>query len=451
LRWRYVFWAPFPFVPVLIKLTYSTAVGPLLGAAFVPLAKEWEVSLTNFITGAQGGVIAAIAVGSLLFNALAVKYGKRPVYLITSVGLAVTCFWAAEARSFKSFVAARVLQGLCMAPMEALIPASIADIWFVHERGYRTAIFNLGVLGGINLATPIGKFFSSRSRFLILSDHPIAGAIMEASNWRVVMHAMGGAFVLQLILTFFFMPESAYHRTGTLNIDTGKHNVETDKSVAADHMENSNEKGATATPAPVDSASEPKLSFAREMLPYSGYVNHVSLLSTMVRPFLLLASPAVLWATLLFTTCISWLVGISITISQIFSAPPYNFSVRSVGATNLSSFVASLIGTAVAGPAIDGIVKRMSKRNKGIFEPEFRLPIMVTYLCFTATGFFGWGQAAYNQDPWPIPGKFCPNSHDSIHFQKANPQNSCCMHGLDQLRNPAWHHRCRCIHCRLPS
>jgi hypothetical protein len=27
---------------------------------------------------------------------------------------------------------------------------------FVHERGYRSAIFNLGVLGGINLAQPIG-------------------------------------------------------------------------------------------------------------------------------------------------------------------------------------------------------------------------------------------------------------------------------------------------------
>jgi MFS family permease len=133
-------------------------VGPLLGAAFVPLAQEWNVSLTSFITAAQGGVIAAIALGSLLFNALAVKYGKRPIYLITSVGLAVTCFWAAEAKSFGSFVAARVIQGLCMAPMEALIPASIADIWFVHERGYRTAIFNLGVLGGINLAAPIGEF-----------------------------------------------------------------------------------------------------------------------------------------------------------------------------------------------------------------------------------------------------------------------------------------------------
>ena len=31
---------------------------------------------------------------------------------------------------------------------------------FVHERGYRSAIFNLGVLGGINLAQPVGKFLT---------------------------------------------------------------------------------------------------------------------------------------------------------------------------------------------------------------------------------------------------------------------------------------------------
>ncbi len=66
-------------------------------------------------------------------------------------------FLGAEATSFGSLAASRALQGFCMAPMEALVPASIADIWFVHERGFRTAIFNLGVLGGINLASPIGK------------------------------------------------------------------------------------------------------------------------------------------------------------------------------------------------------------------------------------------------------------------------------------------------------
>jgi len=106
------------------------AVGPLLGAAFVPLAKEFGVPLSTFVSGVQGGTIAAIAIGSLLFNSLAVKYGKRPIYLSTTVGLMVSCFWAAEAKSFASLVAARVVCGLCMAPMEALIPASIADIWY---------------------------------------------------------------------------------------------------------------------------------------------------------------------------------------------------------------------------------------------------------------------------------------------------------------------------------
>lgn len=69
----------------------------------------------------------------------------------------VSCFWAAESQSFGSLAAARAVQGFCMAPMEALVPATIADIWFVHERGFQSAVFNLGVLGGINLASPIGE------------------------------------------------------------------------------------------------------------------------------------------------------------------------------------------------------------------------------------------------------------------------------------------------------
>lgn len=84
----------------------------------------------------------------------------------------------------------------------------------------------------------------------------------------------------------------------------------------------------------------------------------------------------------------------------------------------------------MAGPAIDGIVKLMSRMNKGTFgksssamqveyqneadqalssslEPEFRLPIMVTYVCFTATGFFAWGQSLSANDPWPVPIIVC--------------------------------------------
>jgi hypothetical protein len=149
----------------------------------------------------------------------------------------------------------------------------------------------------------------------------------------------------------------------------------------ASHLEEEekNTSGQAAQSRTNPPSNEKPHSFAKDMLPYSGYVNHVSFLNTIFRPFVMLASPAVLWATLLFTTCISWLVGISITLSQIFSAPPYNFSVTAVGLTNLSSFVASLLGTALAGPLIDGVVRRLSLRNGGTFG---KLPILSTYKPF---------------------------------------------------------------------
>lgn len=138
--------------------------------------------------------------------------------------------------------------------------------------------------------------------------------------------------------------------------------------IATEHLEGEkNDSDRSKETTEHSPPQEEPYSWARELLPYSGYVNKVSFFNTLFRPFIMLGSPAVLWATLLYTTCISWLVGISLTLSQIFSAPPYNFSVSAVGLTNLSSFVASTLGTFVAGPLIDGVVRKMSKRNGGMF------------------------------------------------------------------------------------
>lgn len=162
------------------------------------------------------------------------------------------------------------------------------------------------------------------------------------------------------------MPESAFHRVNTINIDTGDKDVVLEKTEKSEieHLEG---------PARVASPStDTKKSWARELLPYDGYFDKVSFWRTFLQPFAMLASPAVLWATLLFTTCISWLVLISLTLSQVFSAPPYSFSVSAVGASNLSSLVATLIATAIAGPVVDGLVTYMSKKNKGTFGESLR-------------------------------------------------------------------------------
>lgn len=192
-----------------------------------------------------------------------------------------------------------------------------------------------------------------------------AGAIIQYGSYRICLHAMGGAFILQTILTIFFMPESAYRRSGALNIDTGDKAVVVDAMTekAKSQVDHNEESQREVSP----SETEPRKSFARELLPYDGYWDDVSFWRTLLLPFCMLASPMVVWGTLLFTTCISWLVLISITLSQILSAPPYNFSVAAVGASNMSSFVATLLATAVAGPLIDGVAKYMSKLNKGTF------------------------------------------------------------------------------------
>jgi MFS family permease len=121
-------------VRLLIDVIIYSALGPLLGPAFVTLAAEFDVSLQTFVGGVQGGLLLANAIGSVAFNTLAVKYGKRPFYLVTTLGLMVTCFWCAAAKSFASLVAARVLQGFLEGPVEALMPSSIADVWYVFVR-----------------------------------------------------------------------------------------------------------------------------------------------------------------------------------------------------------------------------------------------------------------------------------------------------------------------------
>ena len=94
-----------------------------------------------------------------------------------------------------------------MAPFEGLVPGSIADVWFVHERGLRTAIFNLGVLGGVNVAGPI------------------SGSIYQNYGFGALYYGMAGGFILMGLLVFFFMPESCYHRSRMYNFDVSSHDV----------------------------------------------------------------------------------------------------------------------------------------------------------------------------------------------------------------------------------
>ncbi|EEU35526.1 uncharacterized protein NECHADRAFT_55517 [Fusarium vanettenii 77-13-4] len=370
-------------VSIVIGCGCVGAVGPLLSSAIVPLAAELDVPIQRFTLGFNGSNLIALAVGNLFCNSLAMTIGKRPVYLVTALGLLLTTIWSAVAKDFVSLSVSRAVQGFCISPMEALVPASIADIWFVHQRGFRNAVFNFGVLGGINLASPI------------------AGVIIDKHGYKTCLWGMSGAFGLQLLLTFFFMPETTYKRHVIPGVS--------ESSPTKDFPTNEKTDASRDAGASIDDyiPSPERHSFMYELRPWSGYYNSSNFWNSVFAPFKMLGSPLVIWGSFQLTICMSWLVMIAITLSQIFTGPPYNFSVTAVGLASLSSFFGTFIATALAGILVDGLVKFMATRNQGIYEPEFRLPILALLTTLSGAGFFGWGQSLNNVEPWPVPVIVC--------------------------------------------
>lgn len=81
--------------------------------------------------------VAALTMGvaNIVWIPFAVKYGRRPVYIITFILYAATSVWCALAKSFGSMLAARTILGCAAGAAEVLGPLTIADIFFAHERG----------------------------------------------------------------------------------------------------------------------------------------------------------------------------------------------------------------------------------------------------------------------------------------------------------------------------
>ena len=72
----------------------------------------------------------------------------------------------------------------------------------------------------------------------------------------------------------------------------------------------------------------------------------------------------------------------------------------------ISPFIGGVLGTAVAGKVSDIIVRYMSRRNDGIYEPEFRLVMAIPVTIATCIGLMGYGWSAQERDNWIVPTVF---------------------------------------------
>ena len=140
---------------------------PILAAGFSNVAKTFGVSEPR-VALTTGLYMMGLGVGGVVASPTAIAFGKRPVYLVTSVVFIISAVWCALSPNYASLVVARVFQGLVVSPVECLPSASIAEIFFLHERAYRLGIYTLLLLGGKNLV-PL-----------------VSAAIIQSLGWRWV-------------------------------------------------------------------------------------------------------------------------------------------------------------------------------------------------------------------------------------------------------------------------
>ena len=123
---------------------------PVLAAGFKDVAATYSVSISQ-VALTTGLYMMGLGIGSVVFSPTAILFGKRPVYLVGILLFIVSAVWCAVSPNYTSLVVARVFMGLAVSPVECLPSATIAEIFYLHERAYRLGIYTLLLLSGKNL------------------------------------------------------------------------------------------------------------------------------------------------------------------------------------------------------------------------------------------------------------------------------------------------------------
>jgi MFS family permease len=217
--------------------------------------------------------------------------------------MAVACVWlgVASKKTYTIFILGRAFLGIFEAPIESIVPSTVTDIFFLHDRGEKVSLYGLSVLGGNEL----GPMFSA---FIIQS---------LGINWAFYIVAM---FIgLNLVTMFFFMPETKF--TGYRpTIVPGDHPPPSEKHPVSSHIERLGDKNGSETLEEFQD-SIPKHSRIRSLTPWGKNDRNVSLLRAFSRPFILMAYPTVIWSCVIYGLALSWNVVLGATVAQLFAPP----------------------------------------------------------------------------------------------------------------------------------
>lgn len=222
----------------------------------------------------------------------------------------------------------------------------------------------------------------------------IAGLITISHSWRYiywVATSLIGALTILVILTF---PETTYRRSPMAeNVSTTQPSVGHDKGMDEPQVEYK-EAGDEVIPR--------KQTYAQSLRLFTGVYTKESIVKLFFRPCLFLILPPVLWATLVMSVTIGFLVAITSNFASAFQTT-YNFQPYQSGLCFISGLTGSAIGIFFGGHISDKTADFFTRRNGGIREPEMRLPSMIVGGIAGPLALILYGVGIGNKLHWMVP------------------------------------------------
>ena len=301
----------------------------------------------------------------LIWQPLAVAYGRRGVFIVSTILSIIPMVWAPYSKGPGQWYAHRILLGIFASPVESLPEVSVPDLFFAHERGSFMAIYAF-VLFGSNFFAP---FF--------------AGFINDAVGWKWVMNF--GALVLAVcaVIMFFLMEDTIYFRKSSEGAESDDNDEKT--------------PGTGVAVQPIVEHPKPR-TYMQKLNLVTFQPGHPSPIQTLQKSWRALCIfvyfPSIAWAGLLYGTNLAWYNVMNATMSSILNAEPYNFPPAMVGVAYLSPVIGAGLSIIWSGTLSDWVVLRLARRNGGIREPEQRLWGLLVSGLVTSAGLILWGVGA---------------------------------------------------------
>lgn len=144
---------------------------------------------------------ATLAFGAFLLIPFALKYGRRPIYILSTLAQFAISIWSAKMETVADLMLVNALSCGVGALAEVIVQMTVKDLFFVHQRGLMNTIYVwVAGIGGTLVPLP-------------------AGYVTVTMGWRWVWWWNALLFGICVVMFFFGYEETKFVYQGVGNVN----------------------------------------------------------------------------------------------------------------------------------------------------------------------------------------------------------------------------------------